>query len=216
MTNISKLFLILTTSVISINVLLAQENNEKKVREYFLSPKSISPLNVSISYKRQLKNNLFLRIGLVNLSVGMNESRSKISTSFPTRQLNFSSGLEAGLEFRKTITEKFTFFHGPSLNISYSLNDNTIENPIISVSQRNQSTTNTQFGIPYKFGLLYQFHSHFLVSVEISPGIFYNRNNYASQIINIDGNTQNTGHQYTSYTFNVNNSSGLLSIAYRL
>ena len=145
----------------------------EKIKEYYLTLTDISPINVSIKYKRHLKNRTFFKIGLVNISVDSRNYYPNFPTSFPTHRLFFSSGLEFGLEFRKMITDKFTFYHGPNMSFTYQTSISKIDNPALPNSQRKNITQTYNGGIPYTFGLLFNLNDHFFLSAELNPVLLF-------------------------------------------
>ncbi len=182
----------------------------EKIKEYYLTLADISPVNISIKYKRQLKNRTFLKIGLVNISASGYSHNRNNPTSFNTSSFAFSAGLECGLEFRKTITKKFTFFHGPNISFTYNTSISQIDNPALPASQRKTITQTYNGGIPYTLGLLFHLNDHILLTAEINPELFYSYRTL--------DNKQNPQYNYirSSIDLNFSNKYGLLSIAYRI
>ena len=103
------------------NIGLGQDTLKKKTKEYYLSIADFSPLNIHIKYKKQIGKKTFFKIGLINMSGAFSNQQPNNSTSFPTKTSNLSGGLQIGIEFRKQLTDKFTFFHGPNINYVYSV-----------------------------------------------------------------------------------------------
>jgi hypothetical protein len=209
-----KLFLI-STAVFFLAVAHGQTaqdtiKTEKKVREYYLGFTDIAPLNVSIRYKRQLSKKTFFEIGLIKLSASIYNSIPDNTTSYITHSFNYGAGFNTGLEFRRALTDKFTFFHG--LNLGYTFNQSIAEteNPALPVNQRKTLLQQHGGWLSYTFGLLYKLNNHFLFSAEINPGLSIN-------YITFD-NGQNPHLNYTSTSadFNLDNRNGFLSLVYRL
>lgn len=209
-----KLFLI-STAVSFLTVAHGQTaqdtiKTEKKVKEYYLGFTDIAPLNVSITYKRQLSKKTFFKIGLISLSASNYNSIPDNSTSYITHSFNYGAGLNIGLEFRRALTDKFTFFHGLNLSYTFSQSISETENPALPVNQRKTTSQRHTGGLPYTFGLLFNLNNHFLFSAEINPGLSIN---YST----LD-NGQNPQFNYTSTSavFNLDNRQGFLSLVYRL
>ena len=182
----------------------------KKNKEYYIGPSDISPLDISIKYKLQLKNKTFFKIGLIDLSARSNSVRPDVSTSFPTSTYNYSAGIEFGIEFRKLKTDKFTFYHGPNINFTYNMAISNTDNPALPKDQRESTNQTFNGGIPYTLGLLFQLNRHFFLSTEINPGIFItrtDRDNGTNSLVNFST---------TSTNFSFSNNNAFLSIAYRL
>ena len=179
---------------------------EKKIKEYILTFADFSPINVSIKYKRQLKSRTFFRIGFVNLKARSTNYYPTNSTSFLTHYYDLSAGLECGLEFRKNITDNFTFFHGPNLSFTYSTNIDKSDNPALPLSRRRSITQIYDYGIPYTFGLLFHLNGHFLLSAEINPALFvYYKSPSPQYNVAIFSPSISFGNKY-----------GLLSLVYRI
>lgn len=210
MTKFLKTIILTILCINSISTMGQDTTKTKKIKEYYFTLADISPLNVSIKYKRQLKNRTFLKIGLVNLSAHSSTSFSNASNSYPTRLFGYSAGLESGLEFRKAITDKFTFFHGLNLSFTYETSTNIMDNPTLPTNERRTVIQAYKGGISYTLGLLFKLNNHFLFSAEINPALSFTNStrDYG----------QNPSMNYTSISsdFLFANKNGLLSIVYRL
>ncbi len=182
----------------------------EKIKEFYLTPLDISPISVSMKYKQQLKEMSFFKIGLVNLSVNSTTSYPTTSTSFVNRSLSFSAGMEFGLEFRKKISDRFTFFHGPNISFGYQTQVIKSDNPLLSKSQSKSKSKTYIMGIPYTLGILFQLNNHFLLSSELNPGFFINYNEYNS------GQDPFSNYTNISTNFNLTNKLGIISLAYRI
>lgn len=181
-----------------------------KSREYFLTLANISPINVSIKYKHQLRKRTFFKIGLVDISANISNTYASTSTSFANNRISSSVGFECGLEFRKTMTDKFTFFHGPNTSFAYQTQISITQNPALPQSQRKTISQTYAVGIPYTLGLLFHLSNHVLFSAEINPGLFINFWIYD------DGQNPKNNYKFSSASFIFTNKIGLLSIAYRI
>lgn len=188
----------------------SQESTETKIKEYFFTPLSFSPINVSITKKQQLKNNTFFKIGLVNLSTYRESQIPYSHNYFPTSLTYFTAGIRFGLEFRNSITDKFTFFHGPNVNLRYGATIRKVANPAIPERERRSVSQNYAIGIPYTLGFLFNLNSHFLLTAELNPeiSVFYNINDF--------GPGSNINHKIFTTKFGFSNQFGILSIGYRI
>ncbi|MBA3704932.1 MAG: hypothetical protein H0W84_03235 [Bacteroidetes bacterium] len=206
----------ITLTILTISSLFAsgqetvKPENPKKIKEYFVSLSSFIPLNISIKYKRQLRTKTFLKIGLVDLAGSSTAYSQGLSSTYPIYNTSYSIGLECGFEFRKSLNEKFTFFHGPNLSYTYQTQISKTDNPALLVNQRESVSQTFIGGALYTVGLLYQFSDHFLISAEINPSVFYS--------FRIFENGQSPEYNYTnnSIYFSLSNKFGIVSIAYRL
>jgi hypothetical protein len=200
-------------SILSISTLFAmgQETPKPaKTKEYYLAVVDISPINFSIKYKRQIKNRTFFKIGLVDLSASDQTVSSSLSSTYSTGTSLYSAGLECGIEFRKPISDKLSFFHGPSLSYKYRIDISKTDNPALPPDQRRFESQTMTPGVVYSLGLLFRFNDHFLMSAEINPYVSYSFRTFNSgpyPQYNTKSNTAN---------FGFSNRYGLLSIAYRI
>lgn len=182
----------------------------KKTKEYYLAVANFSPLNIQIKYKKQIGKKSFFKIGLINVSGAFSNQQPNNSTSFPTKTSNLSGGLQIGIEFRKQLTNKFTFFHGPNLNYVYSISTTRSLNPAIPQREQTNTLEDHTGSIPYTLGLLFNMSKHILIGAEINPSINISQSNSKY------GNNPSLNSTYTNINFSFDNRYGLLSIVYRL
>ncbi len=206
-------FKAVTVITLSIYTMCAQGQDtsaSEKIKEFYLTPLDISPFSVSMKYKQQLREMSFFKIGIVNLSVNTITNYSITSTSLANHSLLLSAGLECGLEFRKKINDRFTFFHGPNVSFAYQTLVIKSDNPLLSKSQSKSKLKTYIMGIPYTLGILFQLNNHFLLSSELNPGFLINYNEYKS------GQDPFSSYMNISTDFNLSNSFGFISLAYRI
>ena len=177
--------------------------SEEKTREYVLSFQSFAPFTIGIKYKRQLKNKMFFKIGLVDLS-GFSSSNKPSAPTNPTSVFSISGGLGFGLEFRKIITNDFTFFHGPGLNVSFSTSISKIDDPTLPPDDARRVLQQNSTGVNYGAGLLFHLKNHFYLSAELSPSLTYSKTK------------DNKNNETYNINFSLRNTNGLISIVYRL
>lgn len=177
--------------------------SEGKIREYSLALSNLSPLNVGIRYKKQLKDKTFFKIGLVNLNASVNNWDPNLSTNFPYHIYNLSVGVEFGLEFRKSLTDNFTFFHGPNLNLSSASRFSKAKDPSAPLTKLKTISQIYNVGVPYSLGILLHLKGHFYMSAEINPGLFFTYTKL-----------ENGGEVYFP-SIGFANSYGLISLVYR-
>ena len=177
-------------------------------QEFYISLTDFSPLSINLKYKKQTRPKTYFKIGLVSLSANVyNYNNNLNGTTFPVGNENYSGGLEVGIEFRRSLTKKLSFFHGPALRgiYQYSLNKNY--NPSIPQYQQKNKTDMLTGAIPYTFGLLFQVHNNFYGAIEINPAVSVsyqtNENNAGQKGYNVSGG------------FMFDNRYALLSLVYR-
>ena len=190
--------------------LFAQDTLKSRIKEYYLTFADFSPLNLQLKYKRQISKNTFFKIGFINLSANGKSEKTNISTVFPTAYFEYSAGLEIGIEFRKHLNKRFSFYHGPNLSFSYNKNVTKVYNPLIPSYQQKNTSQIYKGSIPYSLGILFNLNTNILVSAELNVSINYS---YADN--KFGGNSQASSvAQY--YNIGFDNRLVLLSIVYRL
>ena len=204
---------IFITLLLAITVVCTQGQDStkaKKIKEYYLAIADISPFNISIKYKRQLKNLSFVKIGLVSISGRRNDYEPRNPTAYSSTYYSGSAGLILGLEFRKNITDKFIVFHGPNLSLIYRGSMSEIDNPVLPQRQRRTITHTATVGIPYTVGLMFLVTKQFVIAAEINPEVLYSYTSYE--------NRQNAASNYKRHapSFNFSTEYGLISVAYRI
>ena len=177
--------------------------SEGKIREYVLTLSNIAPLNVGIRYKKQTREKTFFKVGLVNLNGSISNMDPFLSTYFPFKLYNFSVGFELGFEFRKSLNNSFTFFHGPNVTLATTQRFRKYKDPSASLNNMQTIYQSNNLGLTYTLGILLHLKGHFFMSAEINPGVFYT---YSRQENTTDIHTQSIGFA---------NSFGLISLVYR-
>ena len=180
----------------------------KKTGEIYVGLNNLFPTDFSINWKKQLKNNLFFKLGLVELRYNIREENYKKTTYFPSSAGAFSSGIQAGIEFRKEISNVFTFFHGPDLGFTYQYTFVRSDNPGIPEKLRKDKTFSYHPGISWSFGFIFPLKNRFYLSSVISPGIRINYREYRS------GAYRSDNYETLSAGFGLKNSA-LVSLVYR-
>ncbi|HSH65152.1 MAG TPA: hypothetical protein VLB84_04995 [Bacteroidia bacterium] len=145
---------------------------EGKTKEYVLTLSNISPLNVGIRYKKQLKNRMFFKVGLINLNASISDNKPFSSSMISSKYYSFSGGMELGLEFRRGLGESFTFFHGPNVNVSSVSKFARYADPSNTDSKMQTQYVSNSLGVRYTLGILLHLKGHFFMSAEINPGVF--------------------------------------------
>lgn len=202
-----KVLLVLTCFFIISNG-IAQDTLFQMRREFYLSIDNFSPLSLSLKYKKQIRQKTYFKIGLVSLSASANDfGPGQYTNAFPVKSQRYSGGLEIGIEFRKVLSKKLSFFHGPSLRGIYQYQSQRILDPSIPPSKQKNEMGIFNAVLPYSLGLLFQVTGNFYVSSEINPAIYYSTNQ------NVAGINQN-GYNY-NFGFELDNRSVIFSLVYR-
>lgn len=182
----------------------------KKTREIILSIAGVSPLNISIGYKKQIKGGTFFKAEVIRLSGNNMEYKPTQTTEYGSNNRNISAGLQFGLEFRKNITSDFTFYHGPNIASTYLRSDITSKNPTLPVPDQRNIAQNYSVGVLYTVGVLCHLKNHFFLSAQINPGVFTNWDVYKAP------QSGEITQKRISTSFGLGNTYGSLSIVYRL
>ena len=189
------------------NVAFGQEPSTTRNNEFYLTLADFSPLNVHLKYKKQIGARTYLKFGLVNLSASRTEfipNGGAVST-----RTTYSGGLEIGIEFRKELTEKLTFFHGPNIRYSYQA---TIEKMNVPITDDKTTTDVHIASIPYSIGVLFNLTPKLLLAAEINPSVNFGQ----TQVRNTSGSLTYTGTTTTNFNFAFDNRFGLLSLVFRI
>jgi hypothetical protein len=204
----TKLVVIATFLTISTTV-ISQDSIKPKINEYYLGLAGFSPLSIQLKYKRQIKEKTFFKVGLIELFASTNATGFSSTSQFKTTFWRYSAGLEIGIEFRKLISNRFSLYHGPNINYSYSRDQSRVFSPVLTQEQQKTSVTRNNFSLPYTLGLLFNITPNILISAEINPAISY-------AIIDLkNGQNPSVNNNEDYANFNFSNRLGLLSIVYR-
>jgi hypothetical protein len=145
----------------------------RRTKEYVISLSNLTPMNIGIGFKKQIRDNKYFRVGLINLSASNTTVVPEPSTSFSTESTSFSAGAEIGFEFRKKLTDNFTVFHGPNVSFTYTTTINRTTNPSIPEDQQKSMSKSYVGSVPYSLGVLVRLKGPFLMSAEIRPAVSY-------------------------------------------
>ncbi len=144
-----------------------------KIREVYLGISSLTNLNLSITYKKQIAGSRFLKLGFSNLFGSRSEQLPKNPFENYTTTTALSGGTSVGLEFRKPLSSKLTLFQGPNLHFGFQ--STTYRNHDTSLSKKQNLSGSYAFssGISYTLGLLLQVSPHILFAIDVDPYISY-------------------------------------------
>ena len=170
---------LLLTFCFGIATLISSGQDSTKVKrnqEFFLEVSSFSPLQIGLNCKIQLKNNTYLKIGIINVRTSYTEYEPLDTRSNRTSTLSLNGGIGLGLEFRKEISSFLTLYHGPNLifNRHYDRNSEYLlqtENEFY----RNSNLKNVG-SCSYSIGFLAKVTPHFLVAADLNPMVSISRN----------------------------------------
>ena len=180
-----------------------------KIKEYHLTLAGLSPISMSIHMKKQTGTHSFFKIGFVNLAGNYNRNNPRDTTRNKSLAYGYSAGMQIGIEFRKKLSDKWTFFHGPNIKFGYAGQHTIFENQTLPFNKRKNKEENFNAGIPYVFGLLYTINIHLLLSAEINPGIFVGKTTIT------DDQHPERKEEIVASNFLFDNRYALLTIVYR-
>lgn len=191
----------LLASAICSGLLSAQDTIIRKhVKEIYLSVSNVNPLNVGLRYKTQIGEKTFLKLGLVDLQYRVDKSNFIPPNREKIVNTTYSGGLLFGLEFRKQITERFTFYHGPNVGFNINYNETKRTGGFAYSTTEVKSNTNYTAQLPYTFGFLFALSKEFLLAAEINPSVYY---------------SENANNRSNTLGVNLSSNSALLSMVYR-
>lgn len=179
----------------------AQDTLQRKAREYHFTLTNIAPATVGFKFKKQMRGERYIKLGLIDLSGARS---TNISPSSGSAYITFglSGGVLGGIEFRRALSERFTFYHGPNLSFTYGANILTIKDPAFT---DRYIEGNFAAGVPYSLGFFYSINDHLLLSAELNPGVTLH---YTSPL---------RGDAYMVTTLlDLGTRNGIVSLAYRL
>ena len=180
---------------------------EKKEVECLLSFSNFQPITTSLGYKRQIKKQTFLKLALINLKYSESRAnRANTTTTSTTRSFNI--GFLGGLEFRKSLNQVFTLFHGPGIGVTYFYSKH-----IYPPSVGNEWYVIAQGVTPevvYSVGLLAKITQYFYFAAEINPSVSYNQE-YIDAKSSASSNSLNN-----SFAINFGNKNATLSFVYKI
>lgn len=207
-------FFLILFLILNVQNLIAQNQSksvDKKSNELYFTINSFNPINISIKYKKAIHHQLYYKLGLLNISAGYNQYKYSNSNIFPTNQINASSGVECGLEFRKKLSYNIILFHGPNISFNYSFIQNISQNPALNSQEKKTTTHSYNLGIPYTLGIMFRQGKSFAIAAEINPNISYNiiqyrfginpLKNYSNSQLRMVTSTASTGKVSLVYIF---------------
>lgn len=198
-----KYILFIATLFASIAV-FGQDSSATRNREFYATLADFSPLNIHLKYKHQVGARTYLKFGLVNMSASRSEYLPGNPAAPTTTATSISGGLELGIEFRKQLTGRLAFFHGPNLRYTYQTTTTGSTSPLLPA--QNNTTAGHSAAVPYTAGLLVNLTSNLLLAAEINPAVTFTR---------IEATTGGTTNSSSSYGFSIDNRGGLLSLVMR-
>jgi hypothetical protein len=187
----------------------AQEPVEESVLKNEISV-STSFDNLSLRYSRCISNDLFIKIGIIDLQ---KESKKYTPVALPTGNFYNSAstskngGLLLGLEKQKSVN-KLEFSYGLNMHMIYNYTNKTTEDSNVPVDKRDLNYHTYTHGLGLGLGFYYKIIPALLLGFEVNPSINYD----FMTVKSANGNfTNKDGNFYVS----LSNNAALFSLKYK-
>lgn len=188
----------------------AQESVEESVLKNEISV-STSFDNLSLRYSRCISNDLFIKIGIIDLQ---KESKKYVpAAGLPTGSFYNSAstskngGLLIGLEKQKSVN-KLEFSYGLNIHMIYNYKNKTTEDSNVTVDKRDLNYYTYTPGLGLGLGFYYKIIPALLLGFEVNPSINYDLMTVKSangSFTNKDGN----------FYVSLSNNAALFSLKYK-
>lgn len=187
---------------------IAQESGEPTVpkNEISVSTSKLSFDDLSLKYARFISNDLWLKVGVINLEGSFHKNMPQVG-SFNSTNSSLNGGLLIGIEKHKSINN-LEFTYGLNAQMIYNYSNFTTENPSVPSIQRDINVYRYSPGIGVGLGFFYKIKPSILLGFEINPTI-----NYAFT----NGENTSTGYAYKNrdFYFSFTNNGALITLKYR-
>lgn len=155
-----------------------QSSAQEKAREVYLRTQGSEALSflstrVSLEFKNQLKENTFLRVKAQNFTLNSGSIYSPGDNRIIGRNYQFNIAGGIGLEKRKQLNDKLTFFHGPCLNNSFSLEIADINNTVLNASDIKNESFNNSTSLSYNLGMYAELKEWLVIAFQYEPYVSY-------------------------------------------
>lgn len=137
---------------------------------------------------------------------GMNLNQTE--EDFTYERKNMELTVAFGKEYRKEITKNLELRLGADFSFSYEFSK--YEENYTSVDDEDEMSESKTYspGINLVFGFNYVINSNFIIGAEVLPGVSYEKKIH-------NGNSPWGNYESSDFSYNLSNSSALLSFAYR-
>jgi hypothetical protein len=145
---------------------VAQETQEKKAHELNFYGNLHDLALTGISYKSEINNGTFIRIGATNLAISNYSSTN--TDSYPYNIFSVGGGIQAGLEKRIVLTQKLSAFYGVDITTSVTSSKGDFNNPEIPYT-----TSSLEFvpGFTFGSGFIFSIFKNFSLALNIEPAM---------------------------------------------
>jgi len=149
--------------------LTAQTGESSKKREIYISKAGFSTSNFGFQYKASPNGKLYFRLGVVDAGLSYVSYRPVTTTTYPSSSFTLSLDIEAGIEFRKQLTDRLSIYTGVNLLAGGHFDREILENPLIPVVMQNIDTYIFSPGLSFESGVLFRLKDGFMLGGEIAP-----------------------------------------------
>ena len=208
--------IILVNSFLELN-LNAQDSTFNKYNEIYLSTSSINLEGSGLNYKTQMKEDLFFRVGLLNINSDLTSYKPGTSASYPYSEIEVLLGFNIGLEKRKMINNIFSIFYGLDFITRTGYTYRIVKNAFIPKEMRTKYKYYIYPGIGFGSGILFNIKDAFFIGAEFNPQILfkYRKDQEYLYVSDDDAETIEYYNKYTDVSFDFDTESIRILFMYR-
>jgi long-subunit fatty acid transport protein len=193
------LFYLFISNILLINTIKAQiiEQSGKLKNEIEFSTNNFNFNNSSIAYSQNFNENLWIRLGLINISGKFHKYEPAIAYNY--NESKFTCGLMFGLEKHKSISTKLEFVYGLNIQMTYNYQNQHTDNPSLPTNSRDNNYKTFTPGIGGILGFYYKLNDFICIGADLNPvfSYFYEKDYNYSTIPN-----KNSGFDFSLSNFN--------------
>lgn len=188
----------------------AQENKEKALMKNEIAV-STSFDNLSLRYSRYISNDLFIKIGIIDLQKELKKytplNGLPLGSSYNYTSSSKNGGLLIGFEKQKS-TNKLAFSYGLNMHLIYNYTNKSTEDSNAPIDKRDLNYNTYTPGLGLGLGFYYKIIPALLLGFEINPSINYD----FMTVESVNGSfTDKTSNFYVS----LSNNAALFSLKYK-
>jgi len=178
-----------------------------KKNEVSVSTNNLEFSNLSLKYSRLISDNVWLKVGLINLGYDLYKYDPR-KGSFRYTDTKINAGLLIGIEKQRSLSDRLKLTAGLNAQMIYNYSNHKTEDPTVPVGERANEVFKYTPGIGLGLGLFYQIDQNFLLGVELNPSV-----NYFFEKSNSYYNDQ--WYKAHGFYFSLSNNNGFLTLKYR-
>lgn len=224
-------------AVLFVSATKAQEAAPLKVKEYGIGMTNLN--GFSLQYRWGTEKRLYRVSGFIGANSGFSKNSKSVffgngsssnfnsSSTFKTSPVAYSLGVGFSILNIKSVSERFGFIYGPSVNLygssSQSKDDGgTIYDPNTGTQYKATQTASYQIASPsigFVLGMMYKINSNFFLYAEVNPNIYFQYVRNQQKTASNDFPNIKQENTTTNFTYGVgglSNSGAMLTLAYRI